>query len=318
VYGAHGWVGFAQDRAWYWSGDALVVVPSSGQCATVLDHDPSTHVNLLFRAVIPWVKVAPSRTTLVAMIQSPGDPVPYTTLIDLDTAIATNVAQVQPNDAAAMTILGVGADPANSVGFVVLSYTRNGAVIMEARYIDQFANPVATVPISGLPPPAYGILGYLQVNSHGRVVGLMSTGSLLTFDRSSGSIVNVNPQILPVGVHSYSGQLYLVGTTAGKPVIAAIDDTGQPEAAVEWVASEVAGAALGGALTVTDDRSFPARTTTWPMVATAMGPFPFLSPHSPWPHAPSTTLWVVAGPEFQANATKMTAIAVAPVGISYP
>jgi hypothetical protein len=318
TFGAHGWAGFTFDRAWYWSGDALVLVPSTGACAPVLDVDPSTNVDLLFRAVVPWVRDAPSRTTLVALIQSPLDPVPFSTLVDLGSGIATNVTQFQPSDATGVAVLGVGADPANGVGFVLLSFTENGVAQMEGLFFDEAANLVATAPVTGAAPPEYGILGYLEPTAHGNVVGLTSTGSLVTFSRSGGSVSGIDPSITPVGVHTFESQPWLVGTANGKPVVAPIDDNGQVGPAVEWTSSEQAASALAGPLVLNDDRSLPVRTTTWSTVTTAIGSSPFLAPESPWPEAPGTTLWAVAGPEFSMGVQTITSIAIAPVGISYP
>lgn len=323
AFGAHGWVGFGQDRAWYWSGDALVVVPSSASCQPLLDKDPSTGIDLFFRAIIPWVQVSPSRSTLVALIQAQTDPAPYSALIDLGSGtliegVATNLAAFAPSTATNVNVIGVGADPDNGVGFVLLSYTSAGATKMEGRFYDQGANLIASAPIMGAPPPAYGVVGYLQPSSSGQAIGLTSSGSLVTFNHTGGQIVPIDHSITPAGVHRWTDQLWLVGTSQGKPMIAPIADTGQIGGLVEWTASERALASIKGTVTVSDDRSFPARLTTWSKVVTGIGAFPFLSPFALWPHATGATLWAIAGPEFTNDAMPETAVAIAPVGVSYP
>ncbi len=317
VYGAHGWAGFTDDRAWYWSGDALVLVSAAGACTAVLDHDPSTNVDLRFLAVMPWVHDTPSRRSLVALIESPADGIPFSALVDLDLGIATNLAQVPVSSGSNLTVLGVGADHASAGGFVVVVDTTSGVPQIEALFYDADANLVTTAPIAGSePPPEYGIVGYLQIDSTGLVAGLTGLGSLLTFTRAGGVFQTIDPSVTPVGLHLWDGALWLVGTVAGNPVVLPLGSDGQLGAAVEWTASEQAAAALEAPLTVVDDRSYPQRATTWP--AATPVPFPFLHAHSPWPHAPETTLWTAAGPQFATNGPSMTDVAVAPVGIRYP
>lgn len=317
VYGAHGWVGFADDRAWYWSGDWLVAVPSAGPCTPVLPEDPHTNVELQFRAVVPWVRVTPTRSSLVALIKSPTDIVPYAAMVDLARNVATNVAAL-PIAAEAVSVLGTGEDHQNEEGVVLIAVTQGGTTRMQALFFDEQANLIATSSVRGAPPPEYGVVGNLQFRSDGTVVGLTSLGSLVVFDRDGGAIVDVDKSVQPVGVHRWGDDVWLVGISGGRPVVCPIEDTGRPGPCTDWDASKSAGAALGGALEVSDDRSFPARPTKWATVRSAIGTAPFLSPHSPWPHAPDTTLWVIAGPELDANGLPTTSIAVAPVGIRYP
>jgi hypothetical protein len=49
-----------------------------------------------------------------------------------------------------------------------------------------------------------------------------------------------------------------------------------------------------------------------------MGNFPFESAHALTEHAPGTTLWLIAGPSYQAGAIPVTSFAMAPVGVTYP
>jgi hypothetical protein len=317
--GVHGWVGIGQSRAWYWSGDALVVVNEDGSCAQILDRDPSTDSNLLFRAVMPWVREGTTaHAHLVALIESPVDPAPFSALVDLDVGILTNVVAFDPSDATDVRVLGVGSDPASATGFALVEYQRPDGFHMEGRFYDATGNLQAVSPVKGSEIDAYSIPGFLQMNSTGAVVGLTNKGLIVAFDRSSGAFSSPVSGMTPVAVHRWGDALWLVGTAGGKPMVAPLDDSGNPGGAVEWGSSETAAAALGGSLSLTDDRSFPARATTWNRVVTAMGDFPFLSPQSPWPHSPDTTLWAVAGPQFQAGGFQKTAFAVAPAGISYP
>lgn len=317
IFGAHGWVGFADDRAWYWSGDALVAVPAYGQCARVLAEDPKTNVELLFKAVIPRVRVTPSRSSLVALIATPTDRIPFSAVVDLDRGVTTNVAQ-PPVDADRVTVLGVGADYASAAGAVLLGLTKGETTTMHALFYNEAGNVTASTPVSGAVPPEYGIVGNLEFGPAGTIVGLTSMRTLVAFGRSGGRTIDLEESFEPVAVHRWKDELWLVGTAGGGPAVRRLDGAGRPGAIQSWASSLDAAAALKGALEVTDDREFPARTVVWSNVKTGVGPFPFLGTHSPWPHAPDKTLWVVAGPEFDANGRRTSAIAVAPVGISYP
>jgi hypothetical protein len=322
TFGAHGWVGFAQDRAWYWSGDALVVVSQSG-CSAVLDHDPGTDSNLLFRAVLPWVRDAPSQTSLVAMVQSPIDPLPFVVRVDLNGTILTNISGFTPTDATDVTVIGVGADREANTGFVLLQYGLGGNTLVEGRFYDAAANLTGIGKVATDPLPQYAVRGYLQRSSRGLVVGLLLDadglqGSLVSFDASGGRIVPIGNGMKPVGVHVWNGNLFLVGTKDDHPVIAAIDNRGGVLPATRWTASENAAAGLAGSIVVIDDRTLPSRDATWKPVRTATGDFPFVSPHALTQHAPDTTLWVIAGPTFEFGGGTKTAFAMAPVGVSYP
>lgn len=317
-YGAHGWSGFADDRAWYWSGDALIFVPAGGGCDRVLNVDPQTSADLLFRAVMPFVRVTSTRRTLVALVQNPSDTLPFSALVDLDRGLMTNVAAIP--GAGTVQVLGVGAEENGDDHVTLLARTTGaGAPAMEALFFDEEANLTARVTVPGLPPPEYGVLGNLHFNDKGTVAGLTSLGNLVVLDRSGGGTVAIDASITPVGVHRWEGALYLVGTRGTEPVIVPLDDTGHPGQPIAWQASEDAQRNLGGALDVRDDRTFPSRQITWTNVKSAIGSSPFLSAFSPWPHAKGTTLWILAGPVIDSGGGQpVTSIAIAPVGISYP
>jgi hypothetical protein len=318
-FGVHGWVGYDEDRQWYWSGDALVSVSGrTGDCHRVLDHDPVTDANILFRAVMPWVRDAPSRRTLLALVQSPVDALPYSVRIDLDTEIFTNVNAFKPSDAHDLKVLGAGADRLQAEGFVLLQYGRGDATVTEARFFDADGTPTSTVPIK-MEPAAneYSVLGFLQISGSGLVAGLLDTGQLVVFDDQGGRVSAID-SMTPVGVQRWGSDLFLVGTAKGHPVIAQLDESGKPGSPQVWAASEAAAASLNGAITVRDDRALPAEVVTWSQAKTAMGDFPFLHSHPLAAHAPDTTLWLIAGPSFNTGGAQVTAFAMAPVGLSYP
>ena len=317
TFGLHGWVGFNDDHAWYWSGYALVSVEADGnKCARVLDVAPETNADLEFKAVMPWVRVTSTRSTLVALVQSAGDPAPFSALVDLSREIMTNVVALPVTGSVA--VLGVGADPQGDTRVTLFSRMTDTGPGMQAIFFDEDANVAGSTIVAGPVPPEYGIVGNLQMTKNGAFIGLTTIGSLVVFTRSTGRTIGIDPSITPVGVHRWQDAVYLVGAQGGRPVIVPIDDDGQPGAPEEWTASETAAAHLGGPLSVTDDRSFPAHTTTWTNVVSGIGTSPFLGPTSPWPHAPKTTLWVVAGPSDETAGLPVTSIAIVPVGLSYP
>jgi hypothetical protein len=120
----------------------------------------------------------------------------------------------------------------------------------------------------------------------------------------------------PVGVHVWDEALWLVGVAGGRPVVAAITESGIGPPS-SWDSSLATASALGN-MTIRDDRSLPSRVTGWSNVHTAMGEFPFLHAHSPVKHAPGTTLWLFAGPTVTGSAIPLTSFAMAPVGVTYP
>ncbi len=318
-FGAHGWVGFTQDKQFYWSGDALVEMNSFGNCRRVLDHDPGTDADLEFKAVLPWVRDTPSRQSLVVLVRSPVDAAPLSALVDLNANLLANVRPFEPKDASDVKIIGVGADRETNQGVVLLRYNVGDEVRHEARFYDKNADLTATASIRTEPLAEYGVRGYLELADGGLIVGLLDDARLVALDRSGGRIIEIDKDsIEPVGVHRWEGRLYLVGESDGQPVIAEIGDDGVPGTPSIWEASQLAESALRGSVTILDDRSRPARNTTWTDVTSAIGNHPFLSAHSPIQHAPGTTLWLVAGPSFDTGGARITSFAMAPVGIEYP
>lgn len=324
-HGAHGWVGFDEERQWYWSGDALVSVSAkTGDCHAVLDRDPGTDTSLLFRGVVPYVRDAPSQRSLVAIVQSPADLLPFSARVDLEAEILTNIVPFEPREARDVKVLGVGADRRTGEGVALFQFTVGTEIRTEARFFDSSARPIATSRLALDAAPAYAVRGFLQVSESGLYAGLVPSGppgggggALVAFDKNGGRVIPVD-RMAPVGVHTWEGQLWLVGTAEGRPVISRLDDRGGPGGVQVWTASERAAASMQGPLDVNDDRSLPSTTTSFASPKTAMGAFPFLHPHALAQHATGTTLWLVAGPSFDTGGAKVTAFAMAPIGVSYP
>jgi hypothetical protein len=318
--GVHGWVGAAEDRAWYWSGDALVEVSgSTGGCESVANHDPATNADLAFLGVAPWVREAPSRTTLLAMVRSPADAVPFEGLVDLDTRRTVELRRFEPADAAEVEVLGTGAEPSRGLGVFLVRYRLGTELRVEAIFLDEAGQRVAVATIDNA--IAYGedaVLGSLQFSGSGLVGGLLEDGDLVVFGRDNGFVRGVGTVMTPVGVHGWGGELWLVGTRGGSPVVARLGQDGGPGQAQAWGASERAAASLSGGITVLDDRTEPRRWVAWDQPGTAMGDFPLLSPHAPARFADGTTGWLVAGPYFDVGGEPRTSVAFGPLGIAYP
>jgi hypothetical protein len=329
-FGLHGWVGRAQSRAWYWSGEALVRGDgSTGGCRRILANDPSSGARLAFQAVVPWVLETPSRTIGLAWVQSLTDPVPFQVVLDLDQNVYTNISEFEPRDATEIEVLGVGGNVDEREGVVLVRYRRGDQVFIEAHFIDHQGETVKRRGISGLENiPEYGVAGYLRANEGGLYAGLAFDAAgvpyVVLLDRSGGgasplaSYVTVAPDTAPVGIHEWEGQLWVVGLEGGRPKVWQITDDGDIKAAKTWQASLAAAESLSKTITVLDDRTLPSRKTKWSGVQTATGAFPFLHSHTLDHYSDATTTWLVAGPDFQVGGEPWTAIAYAPVGISYP
>lgn len=317
--GPIGWVGFAQSRAYYWSGGQLVQLRANGGCRAVLDRDPTTGTQLFFRAVFPWIADRPSRTTAVALVQSPSDPTPLTVQLDLDVdrQVATTPRAFEPASARNVSVLGVGASAALRQGFLVASYQVDDAVRVDARFYDEEGAIVARVAV---PDPGQigplGFVGFLQANDAGLVAGLTEDKRLLLFDKSGARWAQPRG-IDPVGVHAWKGALWLVGTAQDQPAVESIADDGALGAPIAWDSSKRILAALGRPLEVTDDRVPPRRATRFDTPRSPT-PFPLVTPHGSHPYASDTTLTVIGGPSIGQGPSAFTLLAVAPVGVAYP
>lgn len=318
--GPVGWVGFAQSRAYYWSGAALVQLRSSGDCRQILDRDPGTGTALFFRAVFPWVADRPSRNTAVALLQGSNDPTPLTVLLDLnpDRTVATTPRPFEPSGARNVVVLGVGASAALRRNFLVVSYQEGEATRVEARFYDEEGAVISrvSVPDPGQIGPL-GFVGFLQANDAGLVAGLTEDKRLLLFDTSGARWVA--PRGLdPVGVHRWKGSLWLVGTAQDQPAVGAIADNGALGGPIAWDSSNRILGTLSRPLEVTDDRVPPRRATRFDAPRNPTAPFPLVTQHSSHPYGTDTTLTLVAGPSTGEGVSAFTLLAVAPVGVAYP
>jgi hypothetical protein len=318
--GAHGWIGRAQERAWYWSGDALVGVDGrTGGCRDILDRDPFSLADIGFKSVIPWVKETPSRTTAVAMVRSPSDRVPFYILIDLDIGVYTDHHEFEPRGASNVVSLGVGANPDDDYGFQVVRYEiGEGDIRVQGRFIDHLANVTDVVNITGL--DEYGedsVVGFMQQNRSGWVVGVLETGEVFTFDRKGGRIRDAG-NLQAVGVHRWEDEVYVVGIGNGRPAIARVGPSGDIEAPQLWESSERTARALASSQRIMDDRIRPVRFVTWANPGQAVGEFPFLHPHSPHQYSIGTSLLLLAGPSYTTAGESFTSSALGPAGLTYP
>lgn len=318
--GAHGWVGRSQNRAWYWSGDSLVEVSGlTGGCRELLDQDPTTGADLAFQGVVPWVKETPSRTTTVALIQSPSDPVPFFVQVDLDQGVYTNLSEFVPRGGDDVTVLGVGAHPPDDSGVMVVKYTLNeDTVRVEGRFLDDEAAVGDIANLDGLGEVELdGFAGFLQVTDEGTAAGVLQTGELVVFNAAGGGVRNAG-NLEAVGVHRWNGDVWVVGLGNGRPAVARINEGGGIDPPQVWSASEQVAQSLRGQQIVLDDRIKPVKTQAWTDPVQAVGEFPFLQAHPLHPYAQDTTLLLVAGPGYNTAGEAFTSVAVAPVGVSFP
>jgi hypothetical protein len=316
-FGLHGFVGRAQSSAWYWSGEALVAATGRGNCSRVLETDPASGARLNFRAVVPWVRETPSRTSSLAWIQSPTDPVPFQVVLDLDNEVYSAIDGFEPSDATEVAILGVGGNVDRGEGVIVVRYRRGDALFVEARFIDSEGETFEEVGIGGLETlPEYGITGFLESDDTGLYAAIDVEGQLVLIDTSGGRRVGVGGMV-PIGVHRWEGQLYMVGDAGGRPAIAHIDGDGDVGDVEIWESSLDAIDELGSEIDLIDDRSLPSKKITWGGPRTAMSAFPFVHPHGLDHYTDGVTTWLIAGPSFSVGGEDFTAIAWAPVGIAY-
>ncbi len=106
----------------------------------------------------------------------------------------------------------------------------------------------------------------------------------------------------------------------GEQRIGKLDSTGfvKESSVVRWETAEAAAAELNGKIKVLDQRYSPSEPVNWQSPTSAIGAWPFLSPHPMDRYAQETTGWIVAGPSFESTSQVRTAVAYAPVGMSVP
>jgi len=329
----HGFLGSSDEMAWYWAGDALVQVSGeTGECKQILDKDPLTVTDLRVVAAVPYVYETPTRRTLTAWVQGTNDAYnrspPFQVVVDLDLRRYVAYAQFEPTSATCVDVLGVGADPDNDEGVIVVAYNKGGERFVEARIIDASGNTTAEIPLtidesefyvceaSGSQRPEPLLLGQLQANKDGVYGGLLNNGQLLAFNGTGGSARDL-PNFVVQGVFKQDGELYITGTADNRPVAGKIQANGSVDKVFQWKSSERAAQSLQGNIEVLDQRYQPAEPIEWESPVTAIGSWPFITPHPIDAYAVETTGWLVAGPSFQSTLTR-TAIAFGPVGMVGP
>jgi hypothetical protein len=315
----HGFVGRAQNRAWFWSGIALAKVSGeTGSCSQIIAYDQVSQAELDVIGVVPWVEETPSRTTLIALVESHSDSNPYIVVIDLDQDQYTDYREYDPDGASDIVVVGTGASTRFKRGYVVMSYATGGGQVSEALVLDKYGATVGTVPLNlGQEVEEYSVQGFLQVSDGGLVAGLMDSGQLLVFNESSGGLQTID-NFAPVGMLLHEGQLWVTGTSSGDPVIARLDDAGNLGSPQTFSTAKAAASALDRGVMVVDERSDPSHERQWDDVYSAISSHPMLTPHPVDHYTLDSIGWVVAGPGYSGPIEDMTAVAFAPVGVSIP
>lgn len=317
--GVHGWAGHDDSRAWYWSGDGLVEVSGrTGACHFVLETDPTSSANIRFLGVFPVVTDSPSATELPVLFKTPSDSGAFLATVDLDLGLYKNLKEFEPPEATDISVIGVGAHPTSDEIYLIVSYSLGAEQRLEARFLDRSGTLSGVHELEGLATPDQdAIVGYLH-SAGGVVAGLLETGELVTYTRDWARVEPVSG-FTPMGVHRWDGTLWLVGVSgSSEPVVTEIRSDGTLGPLTRWETSVAAAENLQPGTDVLDDRSNPTQTRFWETAATAIGPFPFLSEHSPDVYEDDTTGWLVAGPFYDTGVEGMTAVAFGPVGVSYP
>lgn len=317
--GVHGWAGHDASRAWYSSGDGLVEVNGgTGACHLLLDTDPTSSANIRFLGVFPHVTDSPSATELPVLFTTPSDSGAFHATVDLDLGLYKNLKDFEPAEATDVTVIGVGAHRSDDEIYLVVSYTLGAEQRLEARFMDRSGTLSGVHELEGIAmPDEDGIVGYLQ-SAGGVVAGLLETGELITYTRDWAKVEPVSG-FTPVGVHVWDGTLWLTGLSGDdEPVVTEIRSDGTLGPLTRWETSVAALENLQGGIDVLDERSNPTQERVWEEAASAIGPFPFLSEHSPDAYADGMTGWLVAGPFYDTGVEGMTAVAFGPVGLSYP
>ena len=335
--GLHGFIGASDSRAWYWAGDALVEVDGiTGQCSQVLDSDPLTVTDLQFVAAIPWISETPSRRTMVAVVRGVSDEYfgvpPYQVVVDLDLGRYVAYEVFEPSEASCVDVLGVGSAPSRKEGVYLVSYNLDEERKTEVRYVNAKGKTTSTIPVDlgsevydcagGEEPTEPTVLGFMQANASGIYAALLTDSTLLAFhsEATDGVAPRELPNYAPAGLVTYGEDLWVSGIFEDRPVIGRLDATGfvSEDSVRRWESSERAASELGGKVRVLDQRYSPSQPLSWKSPTTAIGAWPFLSPHPLDRYADDTTGWMIAGPSFESTSQTRTSVAFAPVGVSVP
>ena len=338
-----GFLGTSTDMAWYWSGDALVEVSgNTGACKQVLNTDPFELFDLSFVAAVPYVHETPARRTVVSWVQSTEATLnrepPKQVVVDLDLKRYVTEIDFDPTDATCVEVLGVGANPAQEEGVVVVAYNRGLTRFQEARFLNPMGNTTKTVTLDmGITAyfdcndsisdsesdmdivvdrPEPMLVGQMQSNDEGIYAGLLQNGELLSFSATGGGSKEL-PNFSVEGMVKFNGELWVTGVADNQPVVGRMNGVGSVNDVVRWEASRRAASNLTGLIKVLDERYSPAEPLNWDSPVTAMGSFPLMSPFPLDTYAIETTGWLVGGPSFESGKTR-TAIAFGPVGMTVP
>ena len=330
----HGFLGTADSTAWFWAGDALVQVSGdTGECKQVLDKDPLTLTDLRVVAALPYIHETPARRTLNAWVQGANDAesrsAPTQVVVDLDLRRYVTYSPFEPTDATCIDVLGVGGNSTEAEGIVVLAYNLDDVRVAEARTLNHLGVTTQRIPLeigstepflcnerSPEDTPEPKILGQIQASDAGMYAGLLSNGQLLSFHAGGGSAKDL-PNFDVQGMVKENGVLWVTGTAEGRPVAGEVGRSGDISEIIRWESSERAAANLQGTVEILDERYSPAEPMDWSNPITAIGTWPFMTPHPLDRYAIETTGWLIAGPSFESIQVR-TALAFGPVGMTVP
>jgi hypothetical protein len=250
-------------------------------------------------------------------------------VVDLDLRRYVTYSSFEPADATCIDVLGVGGDPVKSEGIVVLAYNLDGVRVAEARTLNPLGATTSRISleIGNSEPflcddrtpedtPEPKILGQIQASDSGVYAGLLSNGQLLSFNAGGGSAKDL-PNFDVQGMVKDDGTLWVTGTADDRPVAGEVARSGEVSQVIRWESSERAAANLQGKVEILDERYSPAEPVNWSSPNTAIGTWPFMTPHPLDKYAIETTGWLIAGPSFESIQVR-TALAFGPVGMTVP
>jgi len=332
----HGWVGFGNTDAYFWSGDVVwKVLGDVGMSKQLLPKDPQSRTNVAFLAVAPWLRDRPLARTIPALIQLVSDPVPYHVVIDVDRGLYTNLRPFSPSDATLVTPMGVAGNLDQKTAVMILWYVKANVGHVVAKFINEDGNDAGTTEITGLQQPASAdpttqkqwldsVVGFGAMKSDRTTAALLAlpTGNvLLMVTPSSSTVTPIDPAtITPLGVQLWDDKLWLVGAdSAGGPLLAPIGSDGTVGGVEPWSTSLSIAQDLGGSVSVVDERTLPRKTVTWQGTASAIGASPFLAPFSMLPYVSDSVGWLIGGPSYVTPlGATCRSVAFVPLKVAYP
>jgi hypothetical protein len=318
LYGVHGFVGRTDDKAWFWSGTALVQVDGeTGACNRILQQDPVSRSVLSFLGVAPLIDETPSRRFAYALVRGQTGS-PQFLMVDLDEWLPFNTTAFPAEGADDIRVIGTGAIPSERTSVFLVTWLEGSNRLAAAFFLDRFGKIVHNIGID-LPDDlaAYSVQGSLQFADSGTGAGLLSDGSVVILSREVANRGTVD-EIEVGGLLRWDGRLWLTGTDGGEPAMVPVQADGSLGNVQPFAAAKQAAGAIEGEIQVSDERARPARSRSWDAPRTAFGTAPLISP---WPLDAYTlwsTGWLVAGPDFASGVEPVTAVAFAPVGLDVP